>query len=146
MRAHPATRSFAPLFIAALAGVLMPGLAADAPGQPPETNRPALMRQKLEHSKQILEGLATGDLDLVAEAAKKLKVLADAEMGVAPSPPDAKQYQALLSDFIRRVDDLSKQSRARNVDRATIAYVQITLSCVECHELVRGGRPPSGRE
>ena len=43
----------------------------------------------------------------------------------------------MLADFDYANKSLVLAARERNLDRATIAYLQLTLSCVNCHTLVR---------
>ncbi|HEY2157538.1 MAG TPA: hypothetical protein VGH33_18060 [Isosphaeraceae bacterium] len=101
-------------------------------------SRSELMRKKLDHAKGVLEGLATEDFTLVARNAKALKALLDSPEWTTPALRDAQGYPALLNDFRRALDDLSRKAEARNIDGATLAYFQTTVSCVNCHKFVRG--------
>jgi cytochrome c556 len=47
-------------------------------------------------------------------------------------------YERFSQDFRRNVDALTKAARDNNLDGATLAYVKVTMSCVECHRFVRG--------
>jgi hypothetical protein len=49
--------------------------------------------------------------------------------------PDYDQHSAT---FRRQVDALAKAARNKNLDGATLAYVRMTMSCVDCHKFVRG--------
>jgi hypothetical protein len=40
--------------------------------------------------------------------------------------------------FRRHVNSLVKAAKDRNLDAATLGYVRMTMSCVDCHKLVRG--------
>ena len=49
--------------------------------------------------------------------------------------PDYDQQSRL---FRRQVDTMVKAAKDKNLDAATLAYVRMTMSCVDCHKLVRG--------
>jgi hypothetical protein len=94
-----------------------------------------LMRQKLEHSQSVLEGLALENFELVANHARKLSALSlEAGWRALDDPEYARQSDS----FRRNVTALAKAAADRNLDGATLAYVRVTLSCVECHKFVRG--------
>jgi hypothetical protein len=99
--------------------------------------RAAFMRQKLEFSKAALEGLTKDDLAAVADAASKLKRLSAAAEWEVPTIPDVEQYLPMTTEFQRRCDEMAKQAKAKNIDGATLAYVQLTINCVNCHKYIR---------
>ena len=93
------------------------------------------MRDKLELSQRVLEGLATEDYDLIIAKGTKLSAMSkEADWRVFENP-DYDQQSVL---FRRQVDSLVKAARDKNLDAATLAYVRMTMSCVDCHKLVRG--------
>ena len=93
------------------------------------------MRDKLELSQKVLEGLATEDFDLIAAKATRLSAMSkEADWRVFENP-DYDQQSIL---FRRQVDALTRAAKDKNLDAATLAYVRITMSCVDCHKLVRG--------
>ena len=93
------------------------------------------MRDKLELSQQVLEGLAMEDFDLITAKASKLSAMTQEADWRAFENPDYDRYS---SDFRRHVEAVRKAAEARNLDGATLAYVKMTMSCVECHKFVRG--------
>ena len=94
----------------------------------------AFMRAKLDHSKGALHGLTTEDYDLIGKHAGALTALSqDTDWNVLQ---DA-EYRRLSGQFRRNTGALAKAAKAKNLDSATLAYVQVTLSCVECHKHVR---------
>jgi cytochrome c556 len=95
------------------------------------------MRQKLEFSKNLLEGLAMENYETIAKSAKALKLLSQAAEWEVPTIPNATDYVAFTTDFQRIADDLAKQAKAKNIDGATMAYMKLTMNCVECHKFVR---------
>ena len=48
------------------------------------------------------------------------------------------EYQQFTMDYARHAKALGKAARDRNVDAATVAYFQLTVSCVNCHRYLRG--------
>ena len=93
------------------------------------------MRDKLELSQKVLEGLATEDFDLIAAKATRLSAMSkEADWRVFENP-DYDQQSVL---FRRQVNALTRAAKEKNLDAATLAYVRITMSCVDCHKLVRG--------
>ena len=93
------------------------------------------MRDKLELSQQVLEGLATEDYDLIIAKSTKLSAMTQEADWRAFENPD---YERFSADFRRQVDAVRKAAENKNLDGATLAYVKMTMSCVECHKLVRG--------
>lgn len=94
----------------------------------------AFMRKKLEYAQNVLEGLALEDFDLVAKGAKELKTTsAAAEFMVIHEP----LYAEYADDFRKIAEKLAKAAKEKRIDGATLAYMDMTMSCVECHKYVR---------
>ncbi len=93
------------------------------------------MRDKLELSQRILEGVALEDYELIVTKATRLSAMSKETRWQAFQNPDDERYSA---EFRRNVDALAKAARDKNLDGATLAYVRVTMSCVECHKFVRG--------
>ena len=51
--------------------------------------------------------------------------------------PNATDYVALTTEFQRYADDLARNAKEHNIDGATLAYVKLTMNCVQCHKYVR---------
>ncbi len=47
------------------------------------------------------------------------------------------EYRQHSADFARIAGELTKAARAKNLDGATLAYLQLTMSCVSCHKYTR---------
>jgi hypothetical protein len=133
-------RPAAALAILALIGLGLTLVPVSAPSraEPPEKRtRSEFMRQKLEFAKNVLEGLSLEQYSLIEKNAKALKVLSEAAEWEVPTIPNATDYVALTSEFQRHANDLAKSARQANIDGATLAYVKLTMSCVQCHKFVR---------
>jgi hypothetical protein len=126
-----------PIVAATVAAAVLAGKAPAPAAQPPQRTRAEFMRQKLEFSKNLLEGLAMENYETIAKSAKALKLLSQAAEWEVPTIPNATDYVAFTTDFQRIADDLAKQAKAKNIDGATMAYMKLTMNCVECHKFVR---------
>jgi len=98
----------------------------------------AFMRKKLAASQSILEGLAVEDFDLIAEGAKQLKATAGAAEFMAFNDTE---YVEHADDFRRIINKLAVAAKEKRLDGATLAFLDTTMSCVECHKHVRGAKP-----
>jgi len=94
-----------------------------------------LMRSKLELSQRVLEGLATEDYELIIAKGTRLSAMTKEGDWRLFENPDYDQ-QSLA--FRRQVDALLRASKDKNLDAATLAYVRLTIGCVDCHKLIRG--------
>lgn len=92
------------------------------------------MRQKLDATDHVLEGLLTEDFDMLTKGAKKLSEMSRAEKWRVSNDI---MYRHHSEDFQSRVEKLIRASKEESVDAAALAYFDTTMSCVECHKWVR---------
>ena len=93
-----------------------------------------LMKKKLTFSQKVLEGIALNDPDIIAKNAQELILISQkAEWLVLQTP----QYKLHSNDFRRAAETMVTQAKAKNLDGAALAYVEMTLTCVKCHKHVR---------
>ena len=122
-------------------GMVGLALAAAALAAQETTKRPPtraeFMRLKLEYSKKVLEGLTMENYDSISTSAKALKRLSEAAEWETPSIPNATEYLVFTTEFQRVADDMLKKAKDKNIDGATLAYVRMTMNCVNCHKYVR---------
>lgn len=111
-------------------------LAARAQEQRPRT-RAEFMRLKLEYSKKVLEGLTMENYEMIVKNAQALKKVSEAAEWEIPTIPNAGEYITFTSEFQRLADELAKKAKEKNTDGATLAYVRLTVNCVNCHKYVR---------
>lgn len=103
-----------------------------APAEPPK--KPTVMQRKLTHAQKLLEGLAVADFAKLGAAADELSQCAqEASWRAANSP----KFETHSNNFIRNLEAIKKAAKAKNVDAAALAYVDMTLTCVKCHQQVR---------
>jgi hypothetical protein len=92
------------------------------------------MRQKLAASNQILEGLVTDDLTLVEKSAEQLLKMSDAEHWRASNDV---MYLNHSLEFRRSVKAMLAKAEKKSIDGAALAWMDVTMSCIRCHEWVR---------
>jgi cytochrome c556 len=112
-------------------------LSSSRAEQERKRTRSEFMRQKLEFSKNVLEGLSLEQYPTIEKNAKALKLLSQAAEWEVPTIPNATDYVALTTEFQRYADELIKNARHQNIDGATLAYLKLTMNCVQCHKYVR---------
>ena len=109
--------------------------------QPPVATGPnrlkPFMQQKLDHAKTLLEGLALEDFAKIADSAQSLGLLS---MESNWSTLTTEEYLKQSGDFQRTIAMIKSAAEEKNVDRATLGYMQLTVRCVECHKYVRNAR------
>lgn len=93
------------------------------------------MRAKLTHSQKLLEGLATEDYNLLAKHAQELALLSQATNWNVMQTEDYLQHSI---EFRRAANAITEAAKQKNLDGATLAYVDMTMKCVRCHKYVRG--------
>jgi hypothetical protein len=127
--------------VAALAVAPTPGRVQEPRrGAPPAAEQDQVrdfMRHKLELTQSVLAGLSQGDLKAVATGAKNLRFLGYFEKHALAAQPD---YKRQLSYFDFASQELVRQAEANNLEGATLAYMQLTASCVQCHKVMRDAR------
>ena len=93
------------------------------------------MKKKLELSEAILAGLAVGDSASIEKNAQVMQDLSKIEGWSRRK--DAKEYRQLLEGFRQANQELISQSAKGDLDNAAIAFTQVTLSCIKCHQHLR---------
>ncbi|MCP4782818.1 MAG: hypothetical protein GY903_15340 [Fuerstiella sp.] len=92
------------------------------------------MRMKLNASNQILEGLVVDDLTLVVKGSEALLKMSAAEKWRASNDM---MYLQRSRDFRQSVELLRNKAKKASIDGAALAWVDVTMSCIQCHEWVR---------
>lgn len=138
------------LFLFALVIISLPLVAWQTYAQtsptaqaPRDTLKP-FMQRKLDHAKGVLEGLAIEDFELIAREAQALSLLSlESNWNVLTT----EEYIQQSSDFRRAVNVISEAAREKDINRAALGYVNLTVRCVECHSYLRNqarrGETPS---
>ena len=120
-----------PLVVLLLAGY---GHTQEKPKANDPPKRMTVMQRKLIHAQKTLEGLALKDFDKITTGAKELTDCArEASWRILQTP----KYETFSNDFIRSLENMKQAAKKKNIDAAALAYVEMTLTCVKCHQYVR---------
>ena len=92
------------------------------------------MRQKMQASNLILEGLCTDDMKAVAAGTQTLmKMPSEAKWRVS----NDMMYRRCSNEFLQAVEELQKEAEENDMDGASMAWVNVTMKCMKCHKWVR---------
>lgn len=98
------------------------------------------MKVKLANSQKVLEGLALEDFDMIAKNAQAMSLLSqESNWKVLQTAEYLRQSQ----DFQRTADAIRDAAKKKNLDGAALAYVELTMKCIQCHKYVRNVRMAS---
>jgi cytochrome c556 len=122
-----------------LIAVLILVIGAQAPSPTPaQTQRTSkLMAAKLKHSQTVLEGIAVVDFKKIRASAEELIELTKTEEWLMHKAP---RYEMHSNDFRRSAEALVAKSKEKNIDGTTLAFFEMTTSCVRCHQHIRETR------
>jgi hypothetical protein len=105
------------------------GSAAQAPNK-----SGAFMRVKLDHAQQLLAAIALEDYESISRHSQKISLLTEDENWRVLQTID---YRRHSDDFRRASNAVTDAARKKNLDGAVLAYMQMTMHCVQCHKHVR---------
>ena len=110
-----------------------------ANGQDSAKKRPIelSMRQKLEATSKVLEGLATEDKDLVHEGATVLTDLTKAEVWQVLVDADYREHTQTFRSAVKRLDEAAQKSEFAS---AQLEWLDATKRCFDCHNHIRAAR------
>jgi hypothetical protein len=109
------------------------GRGDDVPGTPKQ-KKLTIMEQKLVAANKAMEGLALNDFTKIKENAEKLNDLSKLAAWKLIETP---RYENYSEEFQRITLKMAGQAKERNLEGAALAYVDMTLMCVKCHQHVR---------
>jgi cytochrome c556 len=119
----------------AMTALLTACVVAQAGAQTPALER--VMRQKLVDAQGVMAAVVTSNWTELERRSRALsKTTEDPAWLVLRTPEYAKQSEA----FIRAIDDLVDAATRRDQDAAPVAYMAVTLRCVQCHRYVARAR------
>lgn len=110
-------------------------LAIPSSSQDKKRDPDPLMVAKLHESQALLAALALGDFDKIKKTADALyKLSSEAQFKKARQTPE---YELHANAFQRSAETIANKAKAKNLDGATLAYLDLTLTCVRCHQYTR---------
>ena len=92
------------------------------------------MRQKLDASNRILEGLVTDNMPLVESGSDVLLKMGREEKWRISNDMLYRRYS---TEFTDAVNDMKEKAAANSIDGASLAWIKSTMTCLKCHEWVR---------
>ena len=92
------------------------------------------MRAKLDHASEVLEGLSLADFEKIRRGGQLLALASQASSWqVLQSEEYARQSVA----FRRACERLERAATEKNLDAAALAWMDVTMKCIQCHRYVR---------
>jgi hypothetical protein len=126
-----------PLRLACAGALLLAAGVWPVPIQAQGTALSRLMRQKLEHSQVMLAAVVTSNwAELESHSQALVKLTSDPAWTALKTPEYARYSEA----FVRAAQDVIDAAKRHDMDAAPLGYVQLTLSCVQCHRYVARAR------
>jgi hypothetical protein len=101
--------------------------------QPEKTTVELLMRDKLTHSQAILNGVVTEDYDKIAKYAEMMGLISRATSWHVIDNDDYRSHSKRFQQISSRLLDSAKK---KNRGEVTLQYLQLTISCIECHQYI----------
>jgi len=105
-------------------------LASYSQSQRQTIQKHRLMREKLVHAQKLLEGISTEDFKLIQTQAERLKAIS---LNAEWNPHPAHHAEIRKVNIIHSLDQLVEAAKEEDLRGATLAYMGLTLSCVNCH-------------
>jgi cytochrome c556 len=93
------------------------------------------MQVKLKRVQALLEALTREDYKSLEENAESLVRISDSTAFLRAYKTAEYEFQAQV--FRRAAVTLAAKAEKKNLDGATLAYTELTLSCVRCHTYFR---------
>lgn len=104
------------------------------PTRPANENIRTAMARKLSLTQNVMRGLVTNDLELVATTAAELKkVSLEAPKSLEGTEIDNQLYTHFQLEFLRLTTQLETLAQAENPEGAAFAYQNLTANCLACH-------------
>jgi cytochrome c556 len=116
----------------AIAAVLAASAAALL-SQPDSTKR-TLMKAKAGYAHRLFDAVVQEEFEVIQDQAFRLKAVTEtADWNATKTPWFVRESDA----FIRATDQLYAAAKAKDGDAAALAFVDLTLRCVHCHQGLR---------
>ena len=124
----------------AIAMLVVTLATVEGPAEANQTQLSTLMADKLRQSQRLIEGVALGDFDKIAESAERLIQISKTAEWFAFKTP---RYELYSNEFRRAAETVVQKAKNKNIDGVVLAYMDLTMSCVRCHQYVREVRDAS---
>lgn len=102
--------------------------------EPGNSKVTTFMKLKLAPAKNLLEGIAKSDFASIQQNSDRMrKLLLDENWMVHQT----QQYRDQSKLFGKSLDLLNRAAKEQDLDTCLVAYMQMTMKCVQCHEAIR---------
>ena len=92
-----------------------------------------VMQTKLEHAQGILGDVVTSNWSRLQRDTEALRrTTMDPAWAVLTTP----EYVRQTATFVRATEELLEAAKRQDLEATPLAYVSLTLSCVQCHRYV----------
>lgn len=125
------------MVIAALAAVLVCPSSGQEKKPAKRDQASVWMEKKLEFSRNILSALTEANFAEIERNAENMNFVGYLEKWTRGGQPDYKRQVAYF-EFANQ--ELIRHAKEKNLDGATLAFNQLTTSCVQCHKIVRDAK------
>ena len=125
-------RKLASILLVVYAGLVLPQAEATQ-----KTRLNQLMIDKLRYSQLMFQAIALGDFPKIINNAEELVKLSQTAEWLANRTP---KYELHSNMFQRAAETVIQKAKAKNIDGVVLAYQDLTMSCVRCHEYLRDVR------
>ena len=99
----------------------------------PRTVAP-VMKAKVAHAQAVLEGIALEDFDQIHDNARSLMALSRSADWLVHRTI---AYEIYSEEFKRITQRLQIHAEKHNLHAVTLAYMELTMTCVKCHTHMR---------
>lgn len=130
------------VLLAAVGGLLVTAVGwSDPPAKPADKPEPKLptkkevMAAKLKQTQVVLEGIALNDFDKIGTASDELVRITRATDFLDAYKGD--EYRFQTTTFKRAAEAVGTKAKDKNMDGVMVAYNELTLSCLKCHQGMR---------
>jgi hypothetical protein len=114
-----------------------PALPVAAQNDKSDHGLSTFMRQKLDASSKVLEGLTSEDAALIREGTRTLLEMSKLEKWNVLLDADYREFNREFRSAVRKLDEAAEKG---NFDNATLQWFGTVKGCVECHKYVRSQR------
>ena len=108
------------------------------PKQKPPFKLPSgheLMQAKLKNSQIILEGIALSDFKKITKSSEELVRIA--QVSEFLNAYKGREYELQVLLFKRAAETMITKSKEKNLDGVVLAYTDMTMTCMKCHQHTR---------
>jgi cytochrome c556 len=93
-----------------------------------------LMAEKLKFAQALLAGVATDDFAKMAASSQGLIRISKADEWTAYK---TLEFELLTNNYRLAAETIIRKAKAQNVDGTTLGYLDLTVTCVRCHQHCR---------